>query len=73
MFQPYPKSMTTGMFAQHQSRPHKSDVLRTHDLIGRTFFEDSILMDTRFMTKGVIANDRLIGRNSKSRILADQP
>ncbi len=51
------------MFAQHKRALVQSDRRGIHDLVGALVFQHAILVDARFMGKGVRPYDGLVGLN----------
>ena len=49
------------VLAENELVLRSADVLGTHDLVGFPVFEDAVLVNPRFVRKGVGANDCLVG------------
>ena len=61
------QSGTARMFAHHDIGFRQTHIRRAHDLEGFGVLEHAILMDARFMGKGVLADDRLVELHRKPR------
>ncbi len=60
------------MFAQHNCIQRAPDERRIDDLVGEPLFEDPILVDSRLMGKGVLADDCFVRLDLHPRELAHQ-
>ena len=67
VLQPLIESMAPRVFAHDQPVPGNAYRFRRHDLIGLLMFEHAVLMNPGFMGEGVVADDRLVDRESECR------
>ena len=55
------EGVASGMFAQHHAIGRPANVLGAHDFVGFTMLEHAVLVDAGLMSKGIGADNRLIG------------
>src|SRR5687767_13723243 len=59
------------VLAQDQRIPGRPDVFRLHDLVGAAILQDPVLVDARFMSKRVAADDGLVDLHTLPRQLGE--
>ena len=55
-----PQGMPAAVLAQNEFGAQHSHILGVHDLIGGAFLEHAVLVNARFVSKGVLADNRLV-------------
>ena len=53
--------MAARVFPQYQHIAIKTHRFGTHNFVGHAVFEHAVLVDARFMGKGIAADNRLVG------------
>ena len=64
---------STAVFAQHQFRPRKTNILGAHDLIRCAFLQHSVLVDPGFVGKRIATDDRLVPLDEDAGNARHQP
>ena len=57
------------MFAEHERVRRHTDRFGRHDLVTQRIVDDSVLVNARFMSKGVAADDRFVWLHLKPTML----
>src|SRR6185436_18079190 len=70
--QPVDEGMSSGMLAEDDAVRLQPHGLRLHDLVSLAVLEDAVLMNSRFMREGVVADDRLVDRDRLADDLREQ-
>src|SRR5438105_691263 len=52
--------VTAGVTAENQTACRNADALRSHDFVRHRGFDHTVLMDSRFVRKGILPNDRFV-------------
>src|SRR5262249_47489702 len=61
-----PEGVTAAVLAQNQMAARQPDILGPENLVSGMVLEHPVLMDARFMSERILANDRFVTRNRHS-------
>src|SRR6185369_8917515 len=72
LFQAHGEGVAARVLAHDEQRFARADRLGTHDFVGAGVFEHAVLVNARFVRKGVGADDRLVRLHDHAGAHADQ-